>query len=70
MDIEELSSAMGLGWRSSEGTTLIVGRFRDQSLVVPLGIFYVASDNSMCLDLTQPLNKSTRILLGVKMAGA
>jgi hypothetical protein len=38
--------------------------------VVSLGIFSVASDNSMCPRSTQPLKMSTRILLGVKTAGA
>jgi hypothetical protein len=39
--------------------------------VVSLGIaFSVASDNSMCPGSTQPLKMSTRILLGVKTAGA
>jgi hypothetical protein len=37
---------------------------------VSLGIFYVASDNSMCPGSTQPLKMSTRILLAVKTAGA
>jgi hypothetical protein len=49
---------------------LLVGRSRDQSPVVSLGIFSVASDNSMCPGSTQPLKTSTRILLGVKTAGA
>jgi hypothetical protein len=34
--------------------------------VVSLGIFSVASDNSMCPGSTQPLKMSTRILLGVR----
>jgi hypothetical protein len=42
----------------------------DQSLVVSLGFFSVASDNSTCPGSTEPLKISTRILLGVKMAGA
>jgi hypothetical protein len=45
-------------------------RYRDRSPVVTLGIFSVASDNSMCPGSTQPLKMSTRILLGVKTAGA
>jgi hypothetical protein len=56
--------------RSGQGTTLLVGRSRDRSPVVSLGIFSVASDNSMCPGSTQPLEMSTRILLGVKTAGA
>jgi hypothetical protein len=32
--------------------------------------FFVASDKSMCPGSTQPLKMSTRILLGVKTAGA
>jgi hypothetical protein len=35
-----------------------------------LGIFSVASDNSMCPGSTQPLKMSTSILLGIKKAGA
>jgi hypothetical protein len=42
----------------------------DRSPVVSLGIFSVASDNSMCPGSTQPLKMSTRILLGVKTADA
>jgi hypothetical protein len=38
--------------------------------VVSLGIFSVASDNSMCPGSTQPLKMSTMILLGVKTTGA
>jgi hypothetical protein len=38
--------------------------------VVSLGIFSVASDNSMCPGSTQPLKMSTRILLEVKTAGS
>jgi hypothetical protein len=49
---------------------LLVGRSRDRSLVVSLGIFSVAFDNSMCLGSTQPLKMSTSILLGVKSTGA
>jgi hypothetical protein len=51
-------------------TALLVGRSRDRSPVVSLGIFSVESDNSMCRGSTQPLKMSTRILLGVKTAGA
>jgi hypothetical protein len=46
---------------------LLVGRSRDRS---PVENFSVAFDNSMCPALTRPLKMSTRILLGVKMAGA
>jgi hypothetical protein len=60
----------GLGWWRGSGTALLVGRSQDRSLVVSLGIFSVASDNSMCPGSTQPLKMSTRILLGVKKAGA
>jgi hypothetical protein len=45
-------------------------KVRDRSPVVSLGIFSVASDNSICPGSTQPLKMSTRILLGVKAAGA
>jgi hypothetical protein len=60
----------GLGWHSVEGTALLVGRSRDLSPLVSLGIFSVASDKSMCPGLTQPLKMSTRILLRVETAGA
>jgi hypothetical protein len=46
----------GLGLRSGYGTALLVGRSRDRSPVVSLGIFSVASDNPMCPGSTQPLN--------------
>jgi hypothetical protein len=36
-------------------TTLLAGRSRDRSPVVSLGVFSVASDNSMCPGSTQPL---------------
>jgi hypothetical protein len=48
----------------------VVGRSRDRSPVVSLGIFSVASDNSMCPGSTQLLKMSTRIILEVKTAGA
>jgi hypothetical protein len=48
----------------------LVGRSRDRSPVVSLGIFSMASGNSMCSGSTQPLKMSTRILLGVKTADA
>jgi hypothetical protein len=48
----------GLGWRSGRRVTVVL-----------LGIFSVASDNSMCPGSTHPLKMSTRILLGVKTAG-
>jgi hypothetical protein len=48
----------------------LVGRSRDRSPVVSLGIFSMASDNSMCSGSTQPLKMSTRILLGVKTVDA
>ena len=38
----------GLGWRSGEGTMLLVGRSRDRFPVVSLGIFSVATDITMC----------------------
>jgi hypothetical protein len=61
----------GLRWRSSYGTEILAGRSRHRSpVVVSLGIFSVASDNSMYPGSTQPLKMSTRILLGVKTAGA
>jgi hypothetical protein len=59
---------LGLGWRSGKGTALLVGRSQDRSPVVSLGIFSVASDNSMCPGSTQLLKMSARILLGVKAA--
>jgi hypothetical protein len=62
--------SVGLGWRNGYGTALLDGRSRDRSPVVLLGIFSVASDNSMCPGSTQPLKMSNRILLGVKTAGA
>jgi hypothetical protein len=34
-----------------------------------MGIFSMASDNSMCPGSTQPLKMSTRIFLGVKAVG-
>jgi hypothetical protein len=37
---------------------------------VSLGIFSEASDKSMCPGSTQPFEMSTRIFLGVKVAGA
>jgi hypothetical protein len=40
---------------------------------IPVGVtgdFSVEFDNSMCPGSTQPLKMSTRILLGVKTAGA
>jgi hypothetical protein len=40
------------------------------SLTLALEGGSVASDNSMCLGSTQPRKMSTRILLGVKTAGA
>jgi hypothetical protein len=49
---------------------LLVGRSPDRSPVVSLGIFYEASDKSMCPGSNQPLEMSTRIFLGVKTAGA
>ena len=49
---------------------LLVGRSRDLSPVVSLGIFFEASDKSMFPESTQPLKMSTRIFLGVKAAGA
>jgi hypothetical protein len=52
-----------------KGTTLLVGRSRDRFPVVSLVMFSVASDNSMCPGWTKPLEMSTRIILGVKMAG-
>jgi hypothetical protein len=48
----------------------LVGRSRDRSSVVSLGIFSMTSDNSMYPGSTQPLKMITRILLGVKTAGA
>ena len=48
----------------------VVGRSRDRSPVLSLGIFSEASDKSMCPGSTQPLKMSTRIFLGVKAAGA
>jgi hypothetical protein len=53
-----------------KGLRLLVGRSRDRSPVESLGIFSVASDNSMYPGSTQPLKMSTRIFLGVKTAGA
>jgi hypothetical protein len=52
------------------GPALLFGRSRERSPVVSLGIFSVASDNSMCPGSTEPLKMSARILLGVKTAGA
>ena len=49
---------------------LLVGRSRDRSPVMSLGIFSEASDKSMCRGSTQLLKMSTRIFLGVKAAGA
>jgi hypothetical protein len=49
---------------------LLVGRSRDRSPVVSLGIFSEESDKSMCPGSTQPLKMSTRIFLGVKAASA
>ena len=49
---------------------LLVGRSRDRSPVVSLGIFSEVSDKSMCPGSSQPLKMSTRIFLGVKAAGA
>jgi hypothetical protein len=54
----------------NKGTAILVGRSRDRSPVVSLGVFSVTSDNSMSPGLTQPLKMSTRIPLGVKTAGA
>jgi hypothetical protein len=48
---------------------LLVGRSRDRSPVVSLGIFSEASDKPMCPGSTQPLKMSTRIFLGVNAAG-
>jgi hypothetical protein len=45
---------------------LLVGRSRDRSPAVSLGIFSVASDNCMCPGSTQPPKMSTRLLLGEK----
>jgi hypothetical protein len=43
---------------------ILVGRSRDRSPVVSLGIFSVESDNSMCPGSTQPLkmNKTVRMV--------
>ena len=49
---------------------LLVGRSRDRSPVVSLGIFSEVSDKSMCPGSTQPLKMSTRIFLGLKAASA
>jgi hypothetical protein len=48
---------------------LLVGKSRDRSSV-SLGIFSVASENSMCPGSTHPLKMNTRLLLWVKTAGA
>jgi hypothetical protein len=55
---------------NNHGAALIVGRSPDRSPVVSLGIFFEASDKSMCPGLTQPFEMSNRIFLGVKTAGA
>jgi hypothetical protein len=68
-----ISAALTLSFKHQTlliSTALLVGRSRDRSPVVSLGIFSVASDKSMCPGSTQPLKMSTKILLGVKMAGA
>jgi hypothetical protein len=51
-------------------TNLLVGNSRDRSPVMSLGILSVASDNSMRPGLIHPPKMSTRILLGIKTAGA
>ena len=46
--------------RAWGSAALLVGRSRDRSPVVSLGIFSEASDKSMCPGTTQPLKRSTR----------
>jgi hypothetical protein len=65
MNMYDMRSATFMGT-----TALLVGRTPDRSPVVSLGIFSEASDKSMCPGSTQPFEMSTRIFLGVKMAGA
>ena len=51
----------GLGYRSGEGATLLVGRSRDRFPVVSLGTFFVVPPTEPCaLRSTQPLKVSTR----------
>jgi hypothetical protein len=49
-----------------KGSTLLVGRSRDRSAVVSLGIFSVVCDISMCPGSTQPLKNEYQDTLGGK----
>jgi hypothetical protein len=57
-------------YNKHKSTALLIGVSWDRSPVVSLGIFSVASDNSMCPGSIQHLKMNTRILLEVKTAGA